>query len=167
MIKLPKKIKLTATNELWKVSYIKTPGKLFIVEYPHHELVIHGRHYSKQEAMCLIVKWIRRKARHHLVTLLERLNRKVKVNYKKIVIRPYETQWGSYSSSKTIALNYRLIFLPPSLVNYVIIHELCHVRYFSHSEKFWAEVEKYNKTWKKNIKALQEANSYLPNWLHF
>ena len=165
MIILPRDIYLTAMKKYRKVSYIESPGKLILLEHPHQELVLYGKDYSKIAALHLIIRWVRLNAHYHLSALLHKLNRRVKANYKKLIIRSHEAQWGSYSTSKTISLNYKLIFLPPSLVKYIIIHELCHTRYLAHSPEFWKELEKYDKNWKKNRDAMNDADDYIPSWV--
>jgi hypothetical protein len=167
MIILPRKIYLTALNKHWNVSYIKSHGKLTILECPNHKLTIYGRNYSKRAALQLITRWLRLKASIYLNAELIKMNRKIKANYKKLIIRSVETQWGSYSSSKTISLNYKLIFLPPSLIKHLLIHELCHVRHLNHSAKFWEEVQRFDKDWGKNRVALQDAMDYVPRWVIF
>jgi predicted metal-dependent hydrolase len=164
MITLPKVIVLAAMKKQWKVSYIHSPGALVLIEHPHRELVVYGKRYSKRAALQLINRWVKLKAATYLTELIDKLNRKVKVTFKKLVVRSHESQWGSYSSSKTISLNYRIIFLPPILTRHVVLHELCHVRVMSHSEKFWNEVAKFDKSWQKNKKALNQADCYIPKW---
>jgi predicted metal-dependent hydrolase len=61
---------------------------------------------------------------------------------KRVAIRNQKTRWGSCSRNGTISLNWRLIQLPAAVRDYIIIHELMHLRELNHSPRFWAEVEK-------------------------
>ena len=63
------------------------------------------------------------------------------LSYPKVSIRDQQTRWGSCSSSGVLSLNWRLIMVPSSVVDYIIIHELMHLREMSHSPRFWKFVE--------------------------
>jgi len=60
--------------------------------------------------------------------------------YGRIAIRDTRRSWGSCSSLGNLNFSYKLIFLPPHLRDYVVIHELCHLRELNHSDRFWSEV---------------------------
>ena len=62
--------------------------------------------------------------------------------YNKINIKNQKTRWGSCSRRGNLNFNYKVIFLPEKIQDYIIAHELCHLREFNHSRKFWNLVEK-------------------------
>lgn len=62
-------------------------------------------------------------------------------SYNRITVRDQKTRWGSCSSKGTLSFNWRLMLAPPSIADYVIVHELCHLTYMNHSAAFWHKVE--------------------------
>ena len=81
-------------------------------------------------------------AQRELVMRVEQLARKLGVRVRRVVIRNQRSRWGSCSCNGTISLNWRLIQLPVCVCDYIILHELTHLRHLNHSPAFWAEVEK-------------------------
>ena len=63
-------------------------------------------------------------------------------SFNKIFIKNQKTRWGSCSSRKNLNFNYKIVFLPKEHQDYVVVHELCHLKEFNHSRKFWALIEK-------------------------
>lgn len=57
--------------------------------------------------------------------------------YNKIAIKDQKTRWGSCSRKKNLNFNYKILFLSPRMKDYIIVHELCHLKEFNHSNKFW------------------------------
>jgi len=76
-------------------------------------------------------------------------------SYGRVTVREQKTRWGSCSSKQNLNFNWKLIMAPPQALEYVVIHELCHLIYFNHSQQFWNEVGKRMpdyEIWKKWLK---------------
>ncbi|MFN3188711.1 MAG: M48 family metallopeptidase [Candidatus Paceibacteria bacterium] len=75
--------------------------------------------------------------------------------YGRIAIKDQKKCWGSCSTKKNLNFNYKLLFLPPELLDYIVVHELCHLRHFHHQPTFWAEVRKIIPDYKIRIQELR------------
>ncbi len=73
---------------------------------------------------------------------VEYFNKTYKYHFNKINIKNQKTRWGSCSRKGNLNFNYKIALLPSHFVDYIIVHELCHLGEFNHSKKFWSLVEK-------------------------
>ncbi|MCX6795064.1 MAG: SprT family zinc-dependent metalloprotease [Candidatus Falkowbacteria bacterium] len=81
-------------------------------------------------------------ARALVISRLEYFNRFYNFKYQRISIRDQKTRWGSCSRTGNLNFSYRLLELTPAAADYIIVHELCHLREMNHSVRFWGLVSK-------------------------
>ncbi|MCI5857331.1 MAG: M48 family metallopeptidase [Agathobacter sp.] len=84
----------------------------------------------------------------------------VGVDYGRITIRHQKTRWGSCSSKGNLNFNCLLMRMPPEVIDYVVVHELCHRKEMNHSKAFWHEVEKVLPDYKRRRQWLKQGRSF-------
>ncbi len=89
-----------------------------------------------------IEKHLRRLAAHELPPRVREFAAQHQFTVQRITVRNQKSRWGSCSRRGTISLNWRLIQTPDYVRDYIILHELAHLRHMNHSGRFWAEVER-------------------------
>ena len=83
-----------------------------------------------------------KEARRRFTQRAEHFAPLVGVDYERIAIRKQRTKWGSCSSKGNLNFNCLLVLAPPEVLDYVVVHELCHRKEMNHSPRFWAEVRR-------------------------
>jgi putative zinc protease len=133
---------------------ISNEGNQILVQIPQ-ELAFENP-LVQSEIRKTVSKILRKQAKAYLPRRIDFLAEKYGFSFEKLRFSHTGTRWGSCSSSGTISLNIALMNLPHHLIDYVIIHELCHTRQMNHSSKFWQEVEKYCPDYKKYVQEIKQ-----------
>jgi predicted metal-dependent hydrolase len=103
----------------------------------------------------IIEQWLRLQAKELFTTKAQRLSVTLGVKYYKLAVRSAKTRWGSCSPSGNLSFNWKLIMAPEEVINYVVVHELCHLIELNHSKKFWHLVEQRCPQWRLHRKWLR------------
>lgn len=98
----------------------------------------------------------RKKARAQLEARAAYYADRMGVTYNRISIRAAKTRWGSCSAEGNLNFHWKLILMPPDVLDYVVVHELAHRKEMNHSSRFWAEVERILPDYRRSRKWLKE-----------
>jgi len=119
----------------------------------HHLTVCPGESTSPRLVKATLWSWYREQAtdvfQERLRGCMVRLKLKPDDGPRSLVIRSYRSRWGSMSPKRTLALNIDLIRAPRECIDYVVIHELCHLKLPHHGPDFWSELETLMPDWRQ------------------
>lgn len=101
------------------------------------------------------------KARKYIPERVAYFAGRMGVSYGRITIRNQKTRWGSCSSKGNLNFNCLLMLTPAKIIDYVVVHELCHRKEMNHSKAFWSEVEKVIPDYRESVRWLKEEGSQI------
>ncbi len=110
-------------------------------------------------------KWYREQAKDRIGPMVAELSRLMGLRYNRVTLKSQRTLWGSCSRKRNLNFNWRLIMTPEHVIEYVVIHELAHLRQMNHSPRFWQIVEKHCPAWRERRKWLREHSQELSRLL--
>ena len=100
-------------------------------------------------------------ARELVHTRIAHFNQFYSVPIRKVFIKNHKRRWGSCSERGNLNFNYKILFLPQEIADYIIVHELCHLLEFNHSSRFWAHVARAmpeHRTQRKILRHIERRN---------
>lgn len=167
---LPAMIDLVAVNETWKVIHqADSPGSsrpnILRPDWQALTFTFEGPPWKPCCAFRTLRKVLKVRAQHYLVPLVEELERRSNLAAGDITVRAQRTRWGSCSANGNLSLNLTLLFLPHRLVEYVVLHELCHTVELNHADAFWDLLQKHLPDASTRRGELRRAEQQLPRWV--
>jgi len=162
----PEAIALTALGEVWRLELQDRPERRPVLSSEGKDLLrFVGPVGDGTACRQLLRGWVKERARRILPDWLARVSRETGLIYERVQVRGQRSRWGSCSARRHISLNYKLLFLPPEVVRYLLVHELCHTRRLDHSARFWGLVEGYCPDYRELDALLRRPGTLLPAWL--
>ena len=128
------------------------------VEETNNSIIVYC--LQQKDIKKLIEAWYKDTLNIYLREKLDFFKELMNLDYNSFIIKLYKNRLGSCSYSGNLSFNWKIAMMPYDIINYIIIHELSHLKYFNHSKEFWKLVEKFcpdykeKKNWIKENKSL-------------
>jgi predicted metal-dependent hydrolase len=163
----PATLKLRVASETWRLHFAAGEGRLRLVEGGMGgERILQVRGVASNDKLRAALRaWLLRAAHERLAPRVAALAARTGVHYSQISVRRQRSRWGSCSARGTISLNCCLLFQRPEVVDYLIVHELMHVKHMNHSARFWQAVERHCADWRALDRELVQGWRHVPRWV--
>lgn len=159
---LPERVHLAAVGEDWDVTYREGEGTGISGYDEQRRLLV--KTVDESDARVTLQAWLHDYARRRLPPWLQQVSEDCALSFARASVRAQKTRWGSCSAHGHINLNRHLMFLPPRLVRYIMIHELCHTVHLNHSRRYWCLVGRFAPDFKACETELRRAAHHIPLW---
>lgn len=128
-------------------------GQIYVLEVHPKELtciriytekdhvILEGPVLERNSVKQLLREWYIRQAREIFARRVAYYANKLGVSYGKIRVKEQKTRWGSCSEKGNLNFNWKLLLAPPQILDYVVVHEVCHLKHMNHSADFWSCVK--------------------------
>ena len=146
---------ITFKGKVLPLVYKKSNFEKIAIEENEFKIFYSDKYRSKK----LIIDWLKLQANNFLKKRILFLSKRTGIEFNSVTIKSYTARWGSCNIEGNIFLNWKLIMLPESVIDYVLIHELAHINIPNHSKKFWDLVKIKNPDYCKNKKWLKDNGS--------
>lgn len=136
-------------------------NKIAEIKIEQDQLIVNLDPCFRKQPSTEIEAWLKNQAVININKRTRALSVAMGLKYNKLTVRNQKSRWASCSPRKNLSFNWRLIMTPEPVLDYVIIHELSHLREMNHSIKFWNIVGQYCPNWKAYRKWLLKHCGYL------
>ncbi len=126
------------------------------IEIDDNFQIIFPRKITQEKRLKYLISWYKKVARSMLENRINFLATQFKLSPSAFKITDSKGRWGSCNSKGLICINFRVIMLPPQIIDYILVHELCHLVEMNHSRKFWELVMQFYNKAKLARQALKE-----------
>jgi len=125
--------------DLIKKEYINNKNLKYILE--NDKLIVQKNISDEFSDDELFFEWLKIQAENYIPNRVQKLAKQYNFEYKKLQLKNLNSRWGSCSIKKILSFNIKLMYFNHKVIDYVIVHELCHLKEMNHSAKFWKLVQ--------------------------
>jgi len=165
-VEIPAVVDLRCIGRSFEVIAAKDPPRKRHLIDGNNSIMLYVNPWNRNAAFTLLKSWLRETSRTILLPWLERLSKEHGFVYNRVTVRFQKSRWGSCSVRGNINLNAALVFLRPELVEYLLLHELCHTAEMNHSKRFWELVARHCPDYRTLDKELKNARRLVERWVY-
>jgi predicted metal-dependent hydrolase len=163
----PEALDLPALAESWRVEYRTTKSNTVGAGTDRRgRILVYGAVIDDERCKAALRRWLARRAKESLTPWLGSMATESGLRINRVIIKNQRTRWGSCSVDGVISLNAKLLFLPPKLVRYVLMHELCHTLERNHTRRFWTHLRQFEPQTDLLHGQMRDAWKQVPAWAH-
>lgn len=118
-------------------------------------IYIHNSNSSKKQIKTIYEEWLKNKARPIFKRKVNPYSSELQIKPRQIIVKDLKNRWGSATKDNNINLNVNLLKAPDDIIDYMILHELCHLKVKEHSHRFWDLVHKHMPNYQEKIEWLK------------
>lgn len=161
----PPQLGLGRPGAVWlagrEVTIERRNGRRALAMLNGDRLIVFG---PDEQAASAVERWYRREARRRVSEVVRREAERLGCEYRGVAIRDPRTRWGSCSRRGNLSFSWRLLLAPDEILEYVVVHELCHIREPSHQKPFWRLLESVRPGWRGQARWLREHGQELHDY---
>ena len=152
--------KVPYLGKKYNMNVVEGCGKKTDIEFDGSQFRVYCRQFNspefRDEFKGVLYGWYKEKLLKLVTARIKDLSDIMEVKPNKIIIRAQKTIWGSCSYDNNISINLKLALAPAEVIDYILVHELCHIKHKNHSSEFWLAVESVMPDYKLKRRWLKE-----------
>ncbi len=160
---LGRKIILDLSNKPERISILGSNYQINILHSHDNKITIrenivevYAKDIDQSTIELMLKQWLREIAYDIVKERLDYFSKLMDLEYHRLIIKDQKTRWGSCSNLGNININFRIITFPMEVIDYLVVHELSHIKHMDHSKEFWENVKTYIPDYKHRRKLLRE-----------
>ena len=158
-------------GQMFRLSFVFDSNNSFTVQFEEQVAQVtlrknwleKSKDAQQKKAKTIIEQWLKQQITDLIDKKVMLFSSQMALNPTGIKVRQYKSRWGSCTNKGVLYFNYLLYMVPEPVINYVVIHELAHLKYFNHSNQFWHLVAKYCPKFEEHKLWLKQ-NQYCLQW---
>ncbi len=146
-------------GETFQTTFINGTNKIPKIEITGNSVIVKGLPEvinDEHEVNKALIKYFKDFAKEFFINRTYKFATKYGYDFNRVTIKNQKTKWGSCSTKRNLNFNWKLIFAPLEVLEYVVIHEVCHLKEMNHSPRFWKLVEQECPQYKSHKKWLRK-----------